>query len=98
MSRSSHLEEQLAFVGNGWWWERADCFAHPQARRFVPNLDDVIVELRRLFPADVCIERVQQGQGERVIGLFLGAGWTDRVDEVLQLGSDLLLCAGWRDD
>jgi hypothetical protein len=49
MSRSSNLKKQLAFVGNG--RERADCFAHPQARRFVHNLDDVIVELLG-YPVD----------------------------------------------
>lgn len=98
MPGSGDLDDLLAFVGDGRWWDRADCFTHPQARMFALNLDDVIVELRDLYPADICIELVRQGHGACVIGLFLGAGWTDRVDALLQLGNDLSLCLGWRAD
>jgi hypothetical protein len=50
-----------------------------------------------MFPPEDCIELARQGHGERVYGLFLGSFWNDRVDELLQLGSDLTLCEGWRD-
>jgi hypothetical protein len=93
-----HIDEQFDFVGDGRWWERPECFSHPQARQFVPDLDDVISELHNLFPAEVCIDLVQRGHGGRVIGLFLGDGWYDGVDKLLHLGSDLSHCAGWRGD
>lgn len=70
-----HIDEHLAFIGDGRWWERADCFSHPQAQQFVPDLGVVISELRHLFPAEVCIELVQRGHGAYVLGLFYGDGW-----------------------
>jgi hypothetical protein len=88
----------LALVGDGRWWTRCDCFCAPQVQAIVANLEDVIVELRELFSAEVCIELVRQDQGERVIGLFQGAGWNDLVDELVQLGSDLSCCPGWSND
>jgi hypothetical protein len=91
-------DEALATIGDGRWWERADCFDHAQARRLGSERDDAIVELRHLFPGDVCIDLVRHGHGEHIHGLFLGANWNDRVDEFLQLGIDLSDCAGWRDD
>lgn len=98
MSPSHRADDLLAIIGDGRWWERADCFSHPQARRFVANFDGAILELRHLFPAEVCIELARQGDGEHVYGLFLGGFWNHHVDELLQLGRDLSLCVGWRDD
>lgn len=98
MPGSQGASELLAIIDDGRWWERADCFSHPQARKFVPDLDGAMLALRHLFPADVCIDLARQGHGKHVYGLFLGGFWNDRVDELLQLGSDLSLCVGWRDD
>jgi hypothetical protein len=98
VSTAHHVDELRVLVSDGRWWERPNCFGHPQAQQFVPDLDAAISELRNLFPAEVCIDLVQRGHGARMIGLFLGDGWYDGVDELLQLGSDLSHCAGWCDD
>lgn len=88
--------EALDYIGDGEWWERVDCFSHPQCRAFVPDLDAVKEELRVLFPAEVCKTLIKRDQAAHVLPLFFGSGWMDHIDELLQLGSDLTLCTGWR--
>lgn len=88
-------KELQTLVGNGRWWERSNCFAHPWATR-VPNLDEVVAELRVLYPADVCQRLACTDAARLVMGLFFGEDWYDGVEEILQLGSDLSWCKGWR--
>lgn len=88
-------QDVLDCFGDFKWWERADAFSHPQAAAFVLNLPGALSALRSLYDAKTCATLAGSGQGRMVFGLFQGHGWMDSVDEVLQLGADLALCAGW---
>lgn len=96
MASSPRPSEVTRVFGDGRWWTRADALSHPQCRAFVDDLDAVRAELRALYPAEVCRRLADDGLGGHVLGLFLGEGWMDDVDEMLQLGQDLTLCSGWR--
>ena len=88
-------EEVQILVGDGRWWERSNGFSHSSATR-VPNLDEVEAELRVLYPAEVCQRLAGTSAARLVMGLFFGEHWYDGVEEILQLGSDLSWCKGWR--
>lgn len=44
------------------------------------------------------VHSVERGRFGVAFGLFVGGGWLDDVDEVLQLGRDLTDCPGWRNE
>lgn len=95
MRATDAADELQSLVGDGRWWERSNCFSHPCATR-VPNLHEVVAELRVLYPAEVCQRLARTSAARLVMGLFFGEYWYDGVEEILQLGSDLSWCKGWR--
>jgi hypothetical protein len=76
-----------------WPGRKPSVFDDPRFSAVVPDRNAAIAEIARLYPADVCRALVEQGHRWMIQGLF--GGMFTWADELLLLGADLVLCAGW---
>lgn len=88
-------DDILEWFGDFCWWTRDDVFSNPQCAELVPSVPIAIEELRKLYDAQSIRKMVLNGASSLVAGLFLGGGFAQAVDDLLQLGTDLHLCNGW---
>jgi len=94
---SAEIDDVGDHFGDFRWWEHPNCLSSPECARLVPDLAAAIAELRDLYDDTACRELESNGGGALVFPLFMRGWFVHNVDELLQLGRDLIEYPGWRD-
>src|SRR5688572_6391820 len=85
------------YFGDYRWWERPNCLSSPECARLVPDHPAAIAELRYLYDDNACRHFVAAGGGGLLFPLFMENGFIRTVDDLLQLGRDLVDYPNWRE-